>query len=507
MNWTDPEKFIKMISLSRLTLFVIMALLLSPANQVQAQNSQWSFPQTIPSYDLDSAPPILVVDSNNTVHAFSTQWITAGDDVRLKVVVYNRWTLEYGWTPPIDIVSSPIKEARVTDAYLDDSGIFHLAFWGGDGTDADIYYSKSPVDSVDSARSWSKPIVVGDEAGDPEGAVFVKNDQGEIILVFNSTQYGNGLYAVTSSDNGDTWSFPIPIFIANIEAPNIYFLRAIHSESGWLHAVWNVYNAGGQGRGIYYTRSADGESWDQPTLLADAQEGLGTQTPALVEYMGNLSALYILPPKIIMRMSTDNGETWLDPVILFSRHIGVNGSLSLVVDSNEDLHLLFGQRISGSPDIHGMWHSAWVNNRWTEPDAVIKGPQVNDLTGYGSFDPNSARAVVSRGNVILVTWRTDPGFKGNGVWFSYKKVDAPELPAALPGSTQPDQSAALEPSISPGETPSLAGTNAGDITLPEETTRIPQQGGLIEGISVYVWIIVVAIMIVVVYSIRKKTSR
>jgi hypothetical protein len=36
--------------------------------------------------------------------------------------------------------------------------------------------------------------------------------------------------------------------------------------------------------------------------------------------------------------------------------------------------------------------------------------------------------VVSQGNTILVTWRTDLLSKGNGVWYSYKQVDTPELP-------------------------------------------------------------------------------
>ena len=76
-----------------------------------------------------------------------------------------------------------------------------------------------------------------------------------------------------------------------------------------------------------------------------------------------------------MRRSTDNGVTWDDPVILFPRHIGVNGTPSLVIDSNDNLHIFFGQRIPGSPDIHGMWHSVCVDNRWTEPDAVVKGPR------------------------------------------------------------------------------------------------------------------------------------
>jgi hypothetical protein len=129
-----------------------------------------------------------------------------------------------------------------------------------------------------------------------------------------------------------------------------------------------------------------------------------------------------------MQRSGDDGITWDAPSIIFPRHVGVNGEMSLVVDSNNELHLFFGQRITGSPDIHGMWHSMLTNNRWTEPEAIVKGPRVRDLVDRKGFDPNYARAVVSQGNVILVTWMTDPAAGFNGVWYSYKRINAPELP-------------------------------------------------------------------------------
>jgi len=115
--------------------------------------------------------------------------------------------------------------------------------------------------------------------------------------------------------------------------------------------------------------------------------------------------------------------------MLFARHVGVNGSISSVVDGNNELHLFFGQRISGSPDIHGMWQSIYKNDRWTEPTAIVKGPRVWDLEGLTSFDPYEAHAVASQGDVILVTWITDPGErKNNGVFYSFATLNATESP-------------------------------------------------------------------------------
>jgi hypothetical protein len=473
---------------------LLVSLLSSPVSGAQAQYGGWSFPQTIPAFELDNFPPILVPDQNGNVHAFSSQYIETRQGGSIRAVVYNKWTLETGWTPPIDILLSPINEARLTDVYLDDVGVMHLAFWGGNGTDADIYYSQSPLAEVDNPRAWSIPIIIGDQAGDPAGAVFAQPAGGDLVVIFNGRQYGNGLYVVRSTDRGSTWSFPTPIFITRDEAPNIAYLEVLKSNSGWLHLIWNVYSLNGQGRGIYYARSADGEVWDQPNVFAEADEGLGTQTPTIIEHDNSLFAFYNLPPKIIMQRSLDDGKSWQDPVILFPRHVGVNGSLSPVVDVNDTLHLFFGQRISGSPDIHGMWHSRWENPRWTEPEALIKGPAVTDPVGLNSFDPYAANAIVIQGVTILTTWRTDPGLKGNGVWFSYKTLDAPEVPTKMSGiQNQPF----VEMTPSPGAT-TAAETQYVPTESPRKSTPLASENSILGRVlgSGYLIILIMALVLI-----------
>jgi len=105
---------------------------------------------------------------------------------------------------------------------------------------------------------------------------------------------------------------------------------------------------------------------------------------------------------------------------------GSNGPASLVIDSNNVLHMFFGNR-TGNPAIHGLWHTVWSGFRWNEPSAIISGPRVIDFETGKGFDPSFAKAVVLQGNLILVTWRTDPGAGGNGIWYSYSRLDAPML--------------------------------------------------------------------------------
>lgn len=472
----------KTIYVYGLAFFLLTVNLIVPI-QVDKQNVQWSPAQTIPGYGLDDLPPVLIADQNRTVHAFTSEWLSLNGDSSVKGVVYSRWSVEGGWTNPIDILLSPVKEARVTDAFLDKDGFIHVVFFGGDYVDGNIYYSKAPLDDASNARSWSAPIIVGESAGDPESAVFAEDEQGSLYVIFSGRQYGNGVYIVNSKDGGETWSKSTPIFLTDSDAPVVYLIHVIHSKSGWLHVIWNVYSSAGQGRGIYYSRSEDGDKWSDPSLLVYAQNGLGTQTPTIIEYQNTLLAIYNLPPKITMRRSADNGETWQDPVIVFPRHVGVNGTLSPVIDSNDVLHLFFGQRIpgAGSPDIHGMWHSIWADDRWTEPTAVIKGPRIATKEGLNSFDPYDAHAVVSQGNVILVTWRTDPGdVKNNGVWFSYAVLNAPELPVAT--SLPP-----ADVNVTASPIPTFALVDANPITFDKDR----------QGQNVLGWIVVAVVIVIV----------
>ena len=97
----------------------------------------------------------------------------------------------------------------------------------------------------------------------------------------------------------------------------------------------------------------------------------------------------------------------------------------------------------------GMWHTVWQEGQWAESAAVVSGQ------GSDSFDPYDARATVSLGNRVLVTWRTDPGSLVPGVWYAAAMLTAPATaPVALaaPAGARVEISLALEdtPGAAPG---------------------------------------------------------
>jgi hypothetical protein len=128
-----------------------------------------------------------------------------------------------------------------------------------------------------------------------------------------------------------------------------------------------------------------------------------------------------------MRRSEDGGDTWTQPeAFLPSR--GDSGPVTYAVDGNNVLHALWGDRAQG----FSLWHrsTSSPSGPWSAPDPVVplgerERHADNPATAFESYNP---RAVVSQGNVLLVSWRLDPGAGGNGTWYSFTSLDTAELP-------------------------------------------------------------------------------
>jgi hypothetical protein len=135
-----------------------------------------------------------------------------------------------------------------------------------------------------------------------------------------------------------------------------------------------------------------------------------------------------------MRRSNDAGKTWTAPVRLFQQ-VGSNGAAALVIDSSNTLHMFFGNRISGSPDTHGLWHSIWQDGGWSLPEAIVSGPKMfAETSDEEAFDPAQAQAMIVNGNLLMVVWRQDPGSGGIHIHYTYTRLNTPELALSTPPS-------------------------------------------------------------------------
>jgi hypothetical protein len=399
----------------------------------------------MPGYEIDAPSPQLVADQNRAVHAFNSQPV--GDDLG---IVYSRWTEQEGWTNPVDILL-PVRAgiARIQGAYIDPQGIIHLAFYSGNEMGADIYHARAPATEAGNARAWSPPVLAGEGAGPVSSADLIGDEQGNLFIVYSGRRDGLGLYGVLSEDGGESWSEPVPVFLTYDTRRVVVETQMAVDLQGRVHAVWQVVE-GGLSAGIHYAQlGADHGQWSEPIPLAewkrDENERGGQPPgapPAILAYSEELLAVYDDfnqhggAVTRTHRQSTDGGRTWTEPVQPFFEYVGTGGQANFLVDSRGVLHYLFANRTSYTPIVVGIWHSVWTGEQWSSLEAIVSG-----AAGTGYFDPTGPKSVISQGNVLLVTWYTDPGYsEPDGVWYSYTTLNAPELPVAPTATPRPSPS-------------------------------------------------------------------
>ena len=430
-------------NLSILSGFLCLIFLISFSGRASSLQiaGEWTPLRQINGYLDDTFPPYMIADHNRTVHAFVSQWV--GEYQLKKAVFYRQWTAVGGWTNPVDILLPEGSETKVYGAYLDQKGIIHLLYQVSSEGDSSIYYSRAPIVDAARATSWSTPKLVGEGALVPGSGAIIGDANGNLAIIYNGNLKGNGVYAVHSSDGGQSWSESAPIYLTYVATLIPFSLQIIQGQDGQAHAVWNVVNNRGVDISIYYAQlTFDDNQWNAPVLLDEKIEKpdyFGPSFPAIVDNGQEIVIMYNSGnpnengevnegrPVQRVRRSNDGGKTWSEVVSPFIRHVGRSGSHALVLDSDGIAHALFIQRVESTNNelyapIGGLWHSEYRNGRWAEPELI-------DL---GTMSGHDIHAVVSQGNTLLVTMREDPGVSNEGVWYTTTALNAPEMPIITP---------------------------------------------------------------------------
>jgi hypothetical protein len=421
MKW----KLVYFLVAFAVVMFFLSAM--SPAGLSAQSGLVWSPAQRIRGYAKDSDPPILVADQNRTVHAFNSQW-TGGD----LAIFYSQWSSSRGWTTPIDVLLSPNqRQAKVLGAYLDPKGIFHVIFFGGTELGAEIYYSRAPAVNASQARAWSSPKRIGPYAGKLASATLSGDDRGDLVVLYSGNRDGNGLYAVQSTDGGDTWSDLDNVFLTDDANQWVYNVDVNLDVRGNLNVVWDVYNKAGISETNYYARLEPGSrKWTLPISLETLRPGdYQVNESTIISYNDELFVFYNYgnPPRHWMRRSKDNGKSWLAPVSVYTSLVGDDGSTVLLIDARNVLHIVLPNRTVDNRLV-GLWHGEWTGDGWSDAQPIYVVPY-----NTPSLLPSIPVGVISQGNVAMLTWRNDPGVAPNGVWFSFANLNASERPVvALP---------------------------------------------------------------------------
>ncbi len=409
---------------------------------------------------------------------------------------YTRWDGQK-WHDPIDVQINPTGLVQYPESLVDLHGVLHAVWIGTEGSNGKLFYSQVPAGKAESAREWSKPTVLAESVLFAYYPVDIATDStGRLHVVYAQGGAESGVYAVNSSDGGNTWSAPIPLYNTYDASGNegVSTMKLVTDGKGRLHVTWSRFGADGNGKGIYYAQSRDfGQTWSKPLAVAAWQPGWYEVDWLTVGAVGDEIHLVWEGSNTIAflneRISRDGGVTWSEPQRILPNLRGENGFANLVVDSANQLHLLVVLR--GDPDAiaHGVWYTLWERDHWRDP--ILLGVSNTGLySTMGQLSPSSLRdmtrgaltgdglryqrTVAVNGNQLFVVVVNE--WDGE-IWSSHTTLPAPyirpqpfsqpsvtpTLPPVLKLETVPTPTPTPRALISP--TQGKEGSNAGDPIL------------------------------------------
>ena len=411
-------------------------------NAVFATPSPWSSPVEVSSSEAHPDLPAVAADGEGRVHALWAEAVSTAEPAA--GLMYARWDGE-GWTSPVQVLASPESGSGEPDLVAQGDRLH--AVWSSQ--DGQILYSTAFTQDAYAAGSWSESRVLSDQGSFATDPDLVADAAGGIHAVFAvPVNEGRGIYYTYSAD-GETWTPPRQVF----DAAMADWIAAVQpqlavDDYGFLHVAWvrTLLPGNGAPEGVYYARSLDGgENWSEPL---DAAIGSYGWPQVMVTTEGGVHLVWQEIDSQITwwhRSSADAGETWATP----ERIAGFQdvGGPAKLMTADGSLHLVGLQ--TDEEELSTLLYTTWNGSQWSSPEAY-------------RLEVNSVEAGVSAA-LAPALHRLEVLFRGEsqgqdetaqlGLWYTGRElpvVDVTPPPAFVLGPTATPRPA---PSPAPSATP------------------------------------------------------
>jgi hypothetical protein len=382
----------------------------------QGESTTWSDPVDVvhPSDADTGAFGVLVCDAYQNVHLLWSNNSDTGAALYYQNDVVGRWSI------PIDVIAvdDPVL-IRISAGISNEFETLHVV-WQNRFIGGDVYYSRTPLQKAGDPQFWTQPLMLVAGADRVKLAV---DQNGKIHIVYGISNNGskeNAVYYVTSVDEGESWSEPIPVYQTISVLPSEIQPAIAVDGRERLHIGITLRS---QDYGAYsevgYLKSADeGRNWtpyQQIQVMGTTFQGVSTITP----YAFGDDEVHLTwhDPRRMHKFSLDGGETWSIPVEIMSLPAAFGGPNALAMDSAGVIHSVLG---TGS----GVFSVPWDGQEWLKPELID-----------GRFlDPHGQHIVSCQGNHLHVVYYDRLG--PTRVWHSYSQVEAQPLERQILPSLQ-----------------------------------------------------------------------
>ncbi len=363
--------------------------------------SIWSAPFTVVDGSASIREIQGVMDPNGRFHIF---WVA--DDPNSETgpqrsIYYSIWD-QSDVSIPAQILSSPDIDVDKISARYDPNRNRLDLVWN-DKANGLVYFSWADINRSERLFEWADAVQLPIPNPLAQTPDILATPAGTIFIAYSiPINEGRGIYLVSSSDGGATWSEPLQVFDAaeqNWQA--VEYPQLAQSGDGSLHLLWtqNKIFGGEKAIGLYYARSTDGGiQWSDPQPIEASPGGPGWITGA--DQSRIFRFWYKIPEtssgndfqvSLLFDKSDNSGESWSASQNLTG--LGETpGFFAVVTGSSDQINLV--QLINHTTGKLMLTNHTWKDGEWLAQEGLDLGiKSLGDVAGLTAGLSSDGRLV------------------------------------------------------------------------------------------------------------------
>lgn len=280
------------------------------------------------------------------------------------------------WSQPLAVYTPSQGLISNLDMAVDNDRL--LVVWS-EGPSNQIQFSWSNVDTAQNPSEWTAPKLLSTIEIQGRSPQLQVDQSGMIYVVYTKPINENrGIFAVKSSDGGNSWSTPIQVFNAQSAGWEVVDTPELTTDqNGEVYVSWaeKSFPEDGHLTAFYTSQSGDqGITWSSPKMVEEGKLTWGSIS-------GNLSSsLYRTWQEVDtstqsvnwFQLSIDGGITWSVPTGVTDPETNIGFP---IITTDRSGRLFFFQPIRLTPQINAITYRIWDTDRWVVKDRIFLDEQ------------------------------------------------------------------------------------------------------------------------------------
>jgi hypothetical protein len=294
----------------------------------------------------DSQLPGVAVDSSNNIH------VVWEDNSKISdAEVFYKASTDSGatWSSHKRLTWN-LEDSRWPEIAVDSSNSIHVV-WSDESKNSnwEINYKKSN----DGGTTWTTRRLTWNSGGSYFPAIAIDTNNHLHVTWYDDSPGNNEIYYLRSTDGGTSWSklYRLTWSTYSVSAsPQI-----TTNSSNHIHVVWHDDCAGN--KEIYFKKSTNGGITWEGTKRLTWNSGVSWYSNIAADSLNNIHVVWMDNSKdsnyeIFYKRSTNGGMTWSSYKRLTWTSTGFSGSPCLDTDSNNWIHVVWYDGLSGYAEIY-----------------------------------------------------------------------------------------------------------------------------------------------------------